>query len=85
MHSSSHRKALIKSLTKMNIKSTVTLEAIVAKVIENKHSVITFFDEDLSVEEMNYNRALFIPTKVRGKRTSYVMVDDEFVINVYPL
>ena len=28
---------------------------------------------------------LFIPTEVRGKRTSYVMVDDGSTINVCPL
>ena len=37
------------------------------------------------MEERNHNRALFIPTEVKEKRTSYVMVDDESIINVYPL
>ena len=37
------------------------------------------------VEGRNYNRALFIPTEVRGKRTSYVMVDDGSINNVCPL
>ena len=69
----------------MNIKTTVTPKAMVAKVTENKHGVITFSDEDLPVEGRNYNRALFILAEVRGKRTSYVMVDDGSTINVYPL
>ena len=43
MHSSSHRKALVKALAKMNIQTIATPEAIVAKVIENKQGVITFF------------------------------------------
>ena len=47
--------------------------------------MITFFDEDLPVEGRNYNRALFIPVEVRGKRTSHVMVDDGSTINVCPL
>ena len=54
-------------------------------VIENKQGVITFSDVDLPVEGRNHNRALFIPAKVRGKRTSYVMVDDGSAINVCPL
>ena len=37
------------------------------------------------MEGRNYNRALFIPAEVKGKRTSYVMVDDGSAINVYPL
>ena len=37
------------------------------------------------MEGKNYNRALFIPTEVKGKRTSYVMVDDGSTINVCPL
>ena len=37
------------------------------------------------MEGRNHNRALFIPAEVKGKRTSYVMVDDGSVINVCPL
>ena len=85
MHSSSHRKALVKALTKMNIQTNATPEAIVAKIIENKQGVITFSDADVPVEGRNHNKALFIPTEVKGKRTSYVMVDDGSAINVYPL
>ena len=33
----------------------------------------------------NHNRALFIPAEVKGKRTSYVMVDDGSIINVCSL
>ena len=73
MHSSSHRKALVKALAKMNIQTTATPEAIVAKVIENKKRLITFSDADLPVEGRNHKRALFIPAKVKGKRTSYMM------------
>ena len=47
--------------------------------------MITFSDADLPVEGRNHNRALFIPTEVKGKRTSYIMVDDGSAINVYPL
>ena len=85
MHSSSHRKALVKALSKMSIQTNEIPESMVAKIIENKQGVITFSDADLLVEWRNYNRALFIPAKVKGKRTSYVMVDDGSVINIYPL
>ena len=85
MHSSSHRKALVKALTKMNIQTNATPEAMVAKITENKQGVITFSDTDLPVEGRNHNRALFIPAEVKGKRTSYVMVDDGSAINVFPL
>ena len=36
IHSSSHRKALVKALTKMNIQTNATPEAMVAKITENK-------------------------------------------------
>ena len=85
MHSSNYKKALVKALAKMNIQTTTTLEAMVAKVTENKQGVITFFDADLPVEGRNHNRALFIPTEVNGKRTSYVIVDDGSEINVCSL
>ena len=85
MHSSSHRKALVKALTKMNIQTNATPEVMVAKITENKQGVITFFDADLLVEGRNHNRALFIPAEVKGKRTSYVMVDDGSAINICPL
>ena len=69
----------------MNIETTMTPEAIVAKVIENKQGMITFSDEDPLIEGRNHNRALFILAEVRGKRTSYMMVDDGSAINVCPL
>ena len=56
-----------------------------AKITENKQGVITFSDADLPVEGRNHNRALFISAEVKGKRTSYVMVDDGSAINVCPL
>ena len=85
MHSSSHRKALVKASAKMSIQTNATPEAMVAKITEKKQGVITFSDADLPVEGRNHNRALFIPAKVKGKRTSYVMVDDGSTINVCPL
>ena len=85
MHSSSHRKALVKALTKMNIQINATPKAMVAKITENKQGVITFSNADLPVELRNHNRALFILGEVKGKRKSYVMVDNGSAINVCPL
>ena len=82
MHSSNHRKALVKSLTKISIETAATPEAMVAKVIEKKHGVIAFSDEDLPLEGRDHNKALFIPAKMRGKKTNYVMVDDGSTINI---
>ena len=67
MHSSSHKKALVKALIKMNIQTNITLEAMVANIIENQKGVITFSDVDLLVEGRNHNRGLFIPVEVKGK------------------
>ena len=36
MYSSSHRKALVKALTKINIQTNATPEVMVAKITENK-------------------------------------------------
>ena len=69
----------------MNIQTTATPEAMVARITENKQGVITFSDVDLPVERRNHNRALFIPAEVKGKRTSYVMADDGSIINVCQL
>ena len=85
MHSSSHRKILVKALTKINIQTNATPEAMVAKITENKQGIITFSDADLPEEGRNHNRALFIPAEIKSKRTSYVMVDDGSAINVCPL
>ena len=76
---------MVKALTKMNIQTNATLEAMVAKITETRQGVITFSDTNLPVEGRNHNRALFIPTEVKGKRTSYLMVDDGSTINVCPL
>ena len=85
MHSSSHRKALVKALTKMSVQTNATPKAMVAKITENKQGVITFSDADLPVKGRNHNRALFIPVEVKRKKTSYVMVDDGSTINGCPL
>ena len=85
MHSSSHRKALVKALTNMNIQINVTPKAMVARVTKNKQRVITFSDADLPPKGRNHNKALFIPAEVKGKKTNYVMVDDGSAINVCPL
>ena len=37
------------------------------------------------MEGRNHNRALFIPAEVKGKRTSYVIVNNGSAINVCPL
>ena len=50
MYSSSHRKALVKALTKNNIQTNATPEATVARITKNKQGVITFSDADLPVE-----------------------------------
>ena len=55
IHSSSHRKALVKALTKMNIQTNATPEAMVARIIENKQGIITFSDADLPKEGRNHN------------------------------
>ena len=68
MHSSSHRKNIVKALAKMNIETTTTPKAMVAKVTENNHGMITFSDEDLPIEGRNNNKALFIPAVVRREK-----------------
>ena len=47
-------------------------------------NAITFSDEDLLLEGMVHNHPLFIQAIVKFKKTSYVMVDNGFAINVYP-
>ena len=69
----------------MSIQTNATPEAMVAKITENKQGVITFSDANLLVEGRNHNRVLFIPAEVKEKRTSYLMVDDGFAINICPL
>ena len=56
IYSSSHRKALVKALTKLNIQTNATLEAMIAKITKNQQGIITFSDADLPVERRNYNR-----------------------------
>ena len=69
----------------MNIQTNATPKAMVARITKNKQGVITFSNADLPVEGRNHNRALFILAEVKGKITSYVMVDDGSTINVCPL
>ena len=52
----------------MNIQTTTTPDAMMARVLKNKHGVITFSDIDLPVEGRNHNKALFILAEVKEKK-----------------
>ena len=57
----------------------------VGLLIETPQGAIIFSDDDLPLKEMNHHKVLFIKAKVKGKMTSYVMVDNGSTINVCPL
>ena len=57
----------------------------IASLIQAHSNVVTFSDEDLPLEGRVHNRPQFIQAIVISKKSSCIMVDDGYVINVFPL
>ena len=57
----------------------------IASLMKAPSNTVTFSNEDLPLEGRIHNRPLFIEVIVRSKKTSCVIVDDKFAINVCPL
>ena len=68
MYSSSYRKALVKALSKMSIETAATLEAMLARVTEKKHGVITFSDDDLLWKDKIIIKLCLSQLKLEAKR-----------------
>ena len=61
------------------------LEELVMIVSFKDDAEITFSEKDLPVDGRKHNHPLYIRAELKGFVVPYMMVDDSFSINVYPL
>ena len=73
---------LVRALDNTKIATDASPCEMIASLMKAPSNAITFLDEDLSHEERIHNHPLLIQALVRSKKTSRVMVDDGFAINV---
>ena len=83
--SKKHKDALVKELNDAKIATDASPCEMIASLMKTLSNAITFLDEDLPPQGRIHNHPLFIQAIVRFKKTSYVMLDDSFAINVCPL
>ncbi|KAK4728108.1 hypothetical protein R3W88_021096 [Solanum pinnatisectum] len=86
MSSQLHRQALMKTLDDTYIPvgtNSDNLAAMINQVIREHR--ISFYDKELPFEGRMHNKALHVIIMCRDKIINRVLVNDEFVLNIFPL
>ncbi|KAG2394489.1 RNA-directed DNA polymerase-like protein [Vigna angularis] len=85
MHSTSHRKLLMKVLSEAHVEHGISLnkfEGIVGNIIANNY--LTFTDEEIPTEGRGHNKALHVSVKCLDHIIARVLVDNGSSLNVMP-
>ncbi|XP_052734034.1 uncharacterized protein LOC108321519 [Vigna angularis] len=85
MHSTSHRKLLMKVLSEAHVEHGISLnkfEGIVGNIISNNY--LTFTDEEIPIEGRGHNKALHVSVKCLDHVIARVLVDNGSSLNVMP-
>ncbi|XP_052728311.1 uncharacterized protein LOC108320289 [Vigna angularis] len=85
MHSTSHRKLLMKVLSEAHVEHGISLnkfEGIVGNIISNNY--LTFTDEEIPTEGRGHNKALHVSVKCLDHVIARVLVDNGSSLNVMP-
>ncbi|XP_027067610.2 uncharacterized protein [Coffea arabica] len=80
-----HRDALLEVLTKAQIPIDILIDNfshIVGNVLTAKQ--ITFSDEELPVEGIGHNKALYVAVRCNGKMLAKVLIDNRSALNICP-
>ncbi|XP_071928029.1 uncharacterized protein [Coffea arabica] len=83
--SDTHRDALIEVLTKAQIPRDISVDNfshVVGSVLFTKQ--ITFSDDELPVEGIGHNKALYIVVRCNGKMLPKVLIDNGSALNICP-
>ena len=83
--SSTHRDALIRALSQIRFKTTITPEGLIHMMTAGRGTCIVFFDDDLPPEGSDHTRPLYISVGCSSHRISFVLLDNGSTLNVYPL
>jgi len=85
MHSTTHRKLLIKILNGAHVEQDLSLDkfkGIVSHITANNY--LTFTEEEIPSEDRGHNKALHISVKCMNHFISRVLVDNGSSLNVMP-
>ncbi|XP_052728448.1 uncharacterized protein LOC108318774 [Vigna angularis] len=85
MHSTSHRKLLMKILSEAHVEQGISLnkfEGIVSNITANNY--LTFTDEEMPAEGRGHNKALHVSVKCLDHVIARVLVDNGSSLNVMP-
>ncbi|XP_075093115.1 uncharacterized protein LOC142172928 isoform X2 [Nicotiana tabacum] len=86
IHSDEHRRALMKILNEAHVPNEISvnhLEMIANKIFEVNR--VTFSDDDLPVEGMEHNKALYLTVKCEDSAVTRALVDNGSSSNICPL
>ena len=82
---STHKDALIKSLSQIRVDTTTTPEGLIHFLTTDRATCIVFSDDDLPPEGLSHVRPLFIDVACSGRRVPSVLLDNGSALNVCPL
>ncbi|XP_075078759.1 uncharacterized protein LOC142164609 [Nicotiana tabacum] len=86
IHSDEHRRVLMKILNEVHVPDKITvnhLENIASKIFEVNR--ITISDDELTMEGIEHNRALYLSVKCEDFVVSRVLVDNGSSTNIFPM
>ena len=83
--SSTHRDALIKALSQIRVDTATTLGGLIHFLTADRVTCIVFSDDDLPHEGLDHVRPLFIDVACSGRKVQFVLLDNNFALNVCPL
>ena len=83
--SSTHRDAMVRALTRIQVDSATSPEAMVHLMTADRASSIVFSESDLPPAGASHTRALYITVLCAGRRVSSVLVDNGSALDVCPL
>ena len=82
---STHRDALIQSLSQICLETSTTLEILIHMMTTDRATCIVFSADDLPPEGSDYTRPLYISVVCSSHRVPSVLLDNGFALNVFPL
>ncbi|WVY97434.1 hypothetical protein V8G54_029585 [Vigna mungo] len=82
MHSTSHKKFLMKILSEAHMEQGISLNKIVGNIVSNNY--LTFTDDEIPTEGRRHNKALHVSVKCLDHVIAGVLVDNGSSLNVMP-
>ena len=76
---------MIKALSQIRVDTATTLGGLIHFLTADRVTCIVFSDDDLPQEGLDHVRPLFIDVACSGRKVQFVLLDNNFALNVCPL